>query len=310
MQKQLRPATRQLILSTVKQMGYVPHHGARSLKSGRTNTIVVATCEALHHPYVHELIEELQAALASHGYQLTLELMHRASDQQSVYRSFVNGRCDGVVTLQLPFFARKTLEDIHRRGMPVIAVEPGEPPSFSCVDYDRVEAARIGTEHLLKLGHRRVALVFDAEEGIRRQQRLRGYCTALEQSGLTFDDSLLFPCPIEANAEDLWRRMGSLKHKPTGLICYNDELAVRLLRAIRSEQVRVPEDMAMIVLGNSRMVTFVEVPLTAVDTNNLGIANAVVKVLLEEIENPGAPPHKVLVKPFLVERASSAGINK
>ncbi|MBI4028700.1 MAG: LacI family DNA-binding transcriptional regulator [Verrucomicrobia bacterium] len=304
-QRKLRPATRQRVLRVAHKMGYVPHYAARSLKLGKTQTIVLATYETLHHPYVHELIEELQAELAVHGYQTVIELIHRAADQAHVYRTFMPGRCDGVVMLQLPSVARGMCEVMRRRGTSVVAIEPGEAEGFSRVDYDRVEVVRMGTSHLLERGRQRVAFVLDAKEGLRRKQRLQGYGAALKQFGLRFDRTLLFPWPVESEARELWARIATLQPRPTAVICYNDELALRLMLAMRKAQVRIPQDVALVTQGNSRVTTLADVPLTAVDTNNPAIAKTVVEILLEEIKEPRTPPRRVLVKPCLVVRESS-----
>ncbi|MBI4027867.1 MAG: LacI family DNA-binding transcriptional regulator [Verrucomicrobia bacterium] len=304
-QKKLHPETRRRILSAVRRMGYVPNSSARSLKLGKTHTVIMATREAFHHPYVHELVEELQIALAAQGYQMMLESLQRVADEAAVYRSFVPGRCDAVVMLQLPASARGPLVKVQRRGLPVIAIEPGPVPGFTCIDYDRAEAVRMGVAHLLGQGHRRVALVFDALRGVRRQQRLRGYRAALKQFKIEFDEALLFPQPVEADAGELWRQMAVLQPRPTAVFCYNDEVAARFLAALRKARVRVPADVALVAQGNSRLTALVEVPLTAVDTNHRGIAQAVVDALLARFKNGQAPPRQIQVKPFLVERASS-----
>ena len=93
----MRPETRQQILATARQLGYVPHRAARNLASGKTYAIVLATDVSLRYAHAHDLIEELEVALTPHGYHLNLELLHRAPDRDAVYGSLTPGRCDGVI---------------------------------------------------------------------------------------------------------------------------------------------------------------------------------------------------------------------
>lgn len=287
------------------RMGYVPHPVARSLKSGRTHTIVLATLQSLHHPYIHEVVEEIQTELSRHGYDLNLALMRCAVDEENVGRTFASGRYDGVIVHGVTSGLRQRLRIIRQGGMPVVVIGAMEDLDLDNVDYDRVETVRLGTAHLLQRGHARVALVFDAIECLERSSRLKGYRLALEEAGASFDESLLFPWQTDDDPAELWQRIAALPPRPTAIFSYNDELAVGLLHTIRAAGLRVPEDLAIVTQNNTRLTRIAEVPLTVVDGDSRGVASAAVENLLEQINHPLAPRRRVLRKPVLLVRAST-----
>jgi LacI family transcriptional regulator len=304
----LRPETRQQILATARQLGYVPHRAAQNLASGKTYTIVLATHTSLRYTYASELIEELELALTPHGYHLNLELLHHAKDEDSIYRTFSPGHCDGVIK-----FDAHSLDHEHdqlvasrQRGLPVVAVHLNQRPELDSVCTDLVEEARLATAHLLEQGHRRIAhVVGEATRGIPEQTRLAGYRRALAQAGVEYDETLVIPWRADVNPRGLWAQITALSPRPTGIVCYNAELTVALLLEIRKHGVRVPEDLAIVSEGDMPLHVLVDPPLTATDRNNRGVAAAVVERLLAQMRDPQTPPQQILVQPFLVERESS-----
>ncbi|MBI4028428.1 MAG: LacI family DNA-binding transcriptional regulator [Verrucomicrobia bacterium] len=288
-----------------EKMGYSPNHAARSLKLGRTNTILLSAFEALHHPHIHEMIEELQAALMPHGYQMMLNLMRNATDLTGVLRAFSCGWSDGAILLtNSTLFLEEMLQD-RRREMPLVLVGPAHHLKVSCVSYNRAKAAELAVTHLLQQGHRRVAMVLDARDDLPGRKRVEGYRSAMEKEGLLADERLFIRSPVDADMRALWAGIERLKPRPTAVFCYNDELALGLLQAVHRAGLRVPEDVALVTMANSRLTTVADVPLTAVDTNNRGIAKTAVEMLLAQVRDSKAPVRQVLVEPFLVERASS-----
>lgn len=305
--------SQQRILEAARQMRYVPNRSARSLKLGRTNTILLATAEPLHNVYIHELVEEIEAELVDRGYEVLLRLLHRlmarTPDPEGAMRTFSRAYADGAILLGTDALSvtYEMLVEKWPAELPVVNVGPGEHPRISSVSYDRVKATELGVGHLFDQGHRRIALVFDAVDRLPSQQRLQGYRAALAKGGVEFDESLLFRTPADCDVKALWTRIANVQPRPTAMFCYNDELALRLIQIIHRVGLRVPQDIALVTLNNSRLACLDEVPLTAVDINNARIAQAVVETLLERIKKPDAAVRHILVEPHLVVRASSAG---
>ncbi|MBI4024897.1 MAG: LacI family DNA-binding transcriptional regulator [Verrucomicrobia bacterium] len=291
------------------RMGYVPNHAARSLRLGRTHSIVLITSQAFRYPYVHEQIEKLQVELRRHYYRLHLELATTIQEGDQVLRSLTCGVCDGVIVFGVePPWVRR-LHLLRQQGMPVAAIEPPSDLPFDCIDYDRVEAIRLATDHLLQQGFSRVGIVvgklFDGKEGLRPKLHLDGWRLALRQANGRLDGSLIFRWESGANASDLWRQIRTTRPPPTGLVCYNEQLAARLTHVICADGRRVPEDIALVALGNSWLGDLAAAPLTCVDFNHAAIARGVMNRLMKQMNHPQTPACRILVKPTLTVRESS-----
>lgn len=288
-----------------QNMGYAPNHAARSLRLGRTHTVVLATPNSLRYAYVYELIEEIQAHVALHGYRLNLELLRQPQDNENAYRTFVRGRCDGVIIVSTQRVFPERLAAIRKNGLPLVAVDMSLRRDLDCVFHDVAGAARIGTAHLIEQGHRRIVFVLDHQPGACRTVRLSGNRRALKEAGMTMDDTLLLPWKVDGVPAELWRQIAALRPRPSAILCYNAELTAALLRETRRAGLRVPEDLALVAIGDAPLNTLVEVPLTAVDINNPAVAKAAVERLMAQIDDPSTLPRQVRVQPTLVVRESS-----
>jgi len=289
----------------VHEMGYVPNHAARSLRLGKTRAIVLATPTNLRYAYVHELIEEIQTQVTLHDYHLNLELLRRPQDRESTYRTFVPGRCDGIIIVAACREFPEQLAALRKSGMPLVAIDMSRRRDLDCVYHDVGEAVRIGTAHLIQRGHQRIVFVLDHQAGACRNVRIRGYRRALKEARMIMDDTLLLPWKVGDDPAELWRRIAALRPKPSAILCYNTELTAALLREVRRARVCVPEDMALVALGDAPLNMWVEVPLTAVDSNHPAVARVAVERLLTQIGEPSTPPRQIRVQPILVVRESS-----
>jgi DNA-binding LacI/PurR family transcriptional regulator len=286
-------------------MGYAPHHAARSLRSGKTYTIVLATLASLKYAYVHDLYEQMELALTEHGYHLDLKLLAHAKDPAGVYRSFTPGRCDGVISSNILPLYHDELRWLRRQGMPVVTMDIETSADLDNVYFDLAEDAEIGTRHLLEQGYRGIVFVVNTSEDSARRAWRQGYERALHSAGMALNESYLIPWRVGDDPQLLWQKIAALQPHPSGLLVYNAEVAAQLSRVIRAEGVSVPEVLGMVSCGDAEFNNYLDVPMTAVKTDHRGIASAVVERLMAQIKYPRTPARHIWVKPSLVVRASS-----
>jgi LacI family transcriptional regulator len=296
---------RERIRQAANEFGYVPNQAARNLSRGQTREIVFAINASLSNPHIHVLVEEVHARLTAQGYRLGLELCPSSKDKATMFRTFEKGRCDGVVLEGVDLDENHLLQSLQNRGMPVVVTNPVPGLNADTVSYDRVESARIGTAHLLQRGHKHVALLVHNRGIWFDDMRSEGYRRALAEGGVPFDDSRIVLCGADPDMRAVWSRIRNLSPRPTGIVCCNVEMMAQLLGVMRRDGVRVPDQIALVTLGDAPLNTMVETPLTAVDSNFHEMAAAIVKRLLGRMAYPAAPPQHILVKPVLVVREST-----
>lgn len=193
-------------------------------------------------------------------------------------------------------------------GTPCCVVEPNASPHVS-VDTQRALAYRLAAEHLLRLGHRRVAMIDIMPDpwGTPEDNR-SGYAEALRHFGVSWDDALYaqapkpeeFPESLTLEALD---RVLSASPPPTALIHNNDTRALIVLRALRERGLRVPEDLSIMGCDNLRVAALAAPPLSTADTKQKGRGHVALEyvVALARGESPPAP----VVTPELVLRGST-----
>ena len=156
-------ATRMRVLEAIEALEYEPSAAARALSTGRTQTIGVVA-PFFTEPSVVERLRGVTRRLAAAGYQVTLFDIERPEQAATAFRSLAGkGRVDGLLVVSLPPTAAQ-LERLRAAGIPVVLVDRQAEDAPS-VFTDDVAGGRLATEHLLELGHERIAFLGDTEGG-------------------------------------------------------------------------------------------------------------------------------------------------
>ncbi len=212
----------------------------------------------------------------------------------------------------LPNPNRRIYEEISRLNLPVVFFNAKYPWSdFPCVAMDDVMAARLVTDHLFSLGHRRISGLF-ALDDVQGHKRYQGFLESCEKHRVLMAEQnvLWYSTSEKQNLFTLSRDriLAQLKNN-TGVVCYNDSLAVSLLDFCRKEKIRVPEELSIVGIDDSKLSTVCKVPLTTVRHPHQLLGERAAEKLLETIENPErATPGDVLFSPELVVRSSAIRI--
>jgi DNA-binding LacI/PurR family transcriptional regulator len=242
--------------------------------------------------------------------------------EQSAIDLFRHKRVDGII-IAASSGGPAALNDHSPFRLPVVFVnnehvEPGssaetnllahEEMDRSCaylVASDDVHGAALATNHLLQLGHQRIAYIGPGDRAS-SLQRLKGYRQALERSRFAVDDGLIAIVGEGANNGELAAfRLLARDPPPTALFCYDDMTALGALRAIRACQLRVPQDISVVGFDDIPLATYLDPPLTTVrqPTYEMGRQAARMLIGLLRSENP---PRVVTMAGELVVRSSSS----
>jgi LacI family transcriptional regulator len=187
--------TRQRVLDVIQRLGYTPDAAARSLRSGKTNIIGLMIPDA-NNPHFWETVSGAEDEALAHGYSLLLATT--AMDRERERRAFdtlIQQRLDGLIPLfTYPEDFVTDLKMLKRRHIPVAISTSGAP--FPDVEVDLVhmhfeDATRELMDHLLGLGHRRIALIRGVGRSELASDRTMAYRQALETAGIPFDSRLL-----------------------------------------------------------------------------------------------------------------------
>lgn len=307
--KQLRPETRQLILGTVKQMGYVPHHGARSLRLGKTHSIghVGSSLVGLHMERVG-LIATLAVEM---GYQVLLAVNEDGDcdRQKKLIDELLARRVDGLIISITPDCDTSLYRKLRERNIPlVLRGYLSDPGNLPIVSVDVEEGVYQATRHLLDLGHRDIAMGLGKDSASVPHNRLAGCERALAERGLMLGEGrVLKDRPITfQNCYDFTRDQLSRTPRPTAIIYSNDEMAFVGMRAIHEMGLEVPRDISVVGVDDIPLAAFGSPPLTTIRQPIGEVGRCALELLMKQINGfTITESSHVVLKPELVIRQST-----
>jgi LacI family repressor for deo operon, udp, cdd, tsx, nupC, and nupG len=261
----VNPKTAARIRRLAQKIGYLPSALGRSLKTRRTLTIGVVV-NTIADPVMAELVAGIQEVTNRAGYSILLAESHSDPERElRAARALLEHRVDGVLAAASrvgPDY-RPLLEPL---GVPIVLINNQHPkPYRHAVSIDSQPAGRAVTEHLVSLGHRRIAYIGDRFGYQTDVERFTGYLEALAAHGLQQRPELavkgdgMIAGGIEAMAALL-----ELRRPPTAVFCYNDLTAIGAMRAIRSRGLRVPQDISVAGFDDLFISADTNPPLTTV----------------------------------------------
>ena len=309
---EIAPATRQRIQETAAALGYQPRKAASRLSNQRSRILGVMA-ENVYSSLNIALVHAVQVKALAAGFEVVVILEALAEDSgRRAVAWLQSGRADGMI-LNYPA-ASSVAYELARLGgrYPPIAVlcdnrTGAERMEADCVQLDLTPAAQLAITHLARLGHRRVAYLHPADR-LKAQGRLAGYRQACEACGLDRDPALTHYVDLRPGAgHAAIAQLMALPEPPTAVFCCTDPLAIECIAAALAQGFRVPEDLAVIGVGNSSFVTYSQVPLSTIDCQPARLGEEGQRLLIRRLEDPDAPKIITELTPRLVIRDSCGG---
>ncbi|OON82896.1 LacI family DNA-binding transcriptional regulator [Streptomyces tsukubensis] len=301
------PATRDRVKDAIRHLGYRPNTSARNLRRGRTGMVGLIVPE-LDIPYFAELARCFLEAAAGRFTILIEQTLGEREREEAVLAALGGKVVDGIVLSPLTLRGTELMDRLA--GTPVVLI--GERPSGGLADHvavDNIRAARDAVQHLIGLGRGRIAAV-----GVRSEPfvgtpllRLTGYREALHAAGLPGDRGLECETPgyHRRHGADAMTALLDRGERPDAVFCFNDALALGVLRVLHERGLRVPEDIAVIGFDDVDEGRFSVPSLSSVSPDKTAVAERALALLQERIETPSAPVREIVIGHRLRVREST-----
>jgi DNA-binding LacI/PurR family transcriptional regulator len=306
--------TKTRIQRLAQEMGYSPNSLARSLVTRQTYTIgVVVTTIA--DPFIAEVVQGIEATAHDHGYTVILCNSGAVPEREiAAVETLRSKRVDGVIVTSSRVGALY-LEHLERIGVPIVLINNHNEDSGRytfTVTVDNRHGGYLATEHLIQLGHRRIAYVTAPADHSSDLDRMAGYRQALLEAGIELDPALIAPGNGRTDGgERALGALGALEAPPTAVFCYNDMTAIGLLLAARREGLAVPGDLAVVGFDDIPFATYCYPPLTTIAQPKVEMGQLAMKMALSLMtvgeEESQEELSNVVVRGKLVVRASTTG---
>lgn len=272
--KQTSPATRERILEVAKRLNYRPNAMAAALRTRRTRTVAVVFTNILN-PFYTAVLRGIQDEARRAGYTIVLANSDDSPElEREAVATFRAQQVDGLI-ITTTGENDQLLKTLPETGVPTVLVDRGDPDlALDTVRVDNISAARAAVEYLLRLGHRRVAIISGLTTGVpTRAGRVKGYQQALEAAGIALRPEYEQVCAT--SIENGWQaaqNLLDLPEPPTALFAANTFLALGALQLIREREIQVPRDLSFLIFDDPEWSRIANPPITAVaqPTHRLG----------------------------------------
>lgn len=308
------PQTRARVLATIQRLDYQPNAMARGLVRQRIHTLGVffgySESSALTNPYSAGVLQGIYEVAAEHAYNVTL-ITTSWKEQDPPIEALRDGRTDGLLVLG-PLRGSRLLEVLAQSRRPAVLISTSDAhPALAAVDIENERGARLATEHLLSLGHRRIAHISGEAVNVHACRRREGFLATMKAAGLEVPAEHIafsfYGMSQQTRTRQVVADMLSSPTPPTALFAGNDVIALAAMETAIAQGFRVPERFSIVGFDDNPTASLVTPPLTTVHQPFALIGRRAATLLMRAINGDliGAQD-TVLLAPELIVRSSTA----
>ncbi|GCF08464.1 LacI family DNA-binding transcriptional regulator [Dictyobacter arantiisoli] len=298
------------VQAAISQLKYQPNRVARTL-AGSRSTLLGLLVTDLQNPFFMELMRGVEEVAQKHGYLLiignTMENVHREEQYLEILAA---ESVAGAIVVPTQEQAH-SLDILKIRNIPIVTVDRRiQDSSIDTVLIDNVAAAHEATTHLLATGHRRIGIITGPSSTMTANERLSGYEQALQEAGIAPALELQQRGPYrEESGEQLTHQLLTVDPPIDALLTANNQLTIGALRALYTQQKRIPEDIAIVGFDEVGWTTSHLITITTVTQPAYELGRIATERLFHHIKYPDAPAQEIILKYQLIVRESSAPSN-
>ncbi|HEX5201995.1 LacI family DNA-binding transcriptional regulator [Paractinoplanes rhizophilus] len=291
--------TRQQVLEVARRLGYQPDSRARLLRSGESRLLGVVF--AVRHPFHDDVLTGLYDAADRAGYELTLSAVTPRRDERTAFAGLLQDRCAALILLG-PLAPTADLAALAERLPVVVMFRAVRHRAVDVVRTDDARGLHLAVDHLVALGHRRIAHV-DGARWVAAGERRRGYQDAMRRHGL---EDLIRVIPGGSGEEDGARAARLLlDDPPTAVTTFNDLSATGLLDGLRRGGLDVPGDISVVGYDDSSFSRLAHIDLTTVAQDIDAMSTLAVTRAIERIAGTPVAHRETVIPPHLVVRGTT-----
>lgn len=301
--------TRERVQAAMAALGYIYNRGAANLRAARTHTVGLLVCE-LNNPFYAELTAGVDDVLDTEGFVAFIANTAEQPERQDRFlQRMREHNVDGVILCPAAGTTAELLDRLDRWRLPCVQalrfvsdgfVRDGGR-DYAGVDYQA--GMETVTEHLISLGHRRIAFVGGTLDHSAYAARHAGFTAAMRRHGLA--DDLVLRCPLtRRSGAEVVKVLFDRAEPPTAALCYNDVVALGLMLGLEARGLRAGRDLAVTGFDDVPEAALSRPALTTVATSARQIGQEAARLLLRRLADPQGPPERIILPSRLVVRQS------
>jgi len=305
-------ATKAHVQQVLRDLGYVYNRGAANLRKKRSNIVGVSICD-LVNPYYADVTAGIQAAMETLGRAVVLgNCAESLPRQQRFVETLREYDVEGLLLTPAVATSKSLIQQVMAWGIPVVQVSrylPGVLADY--VGNDNRLATEMATDHLLGLGHEEIGYIGLNKLTSTGRDRYAGFRAAMKRSRQPLKEARVFECP-STRAEGFSAIVSLFQERdpPTGVVCFNDDLAFGAMLGLRSMGLEPARDCSVIGLDDVAEAALWQPSLTTVAIDRERIGQVAGRLLFDRIAEPGRSAERVVLEPRLVIRDSCAEVSR
>ncbi len=308
----ISPATRARVRAKVEELGYRPNAVARSLTLRRTHTLGIVIPDLMHSFFV-EIVSGIEPVASLKGFGLLLCCSgENPAKERSELQLLHERQVDGIVLASAPGAGNgELLREFRSHGVGLVMIDRDDYASVPChrvlTDDERVGV--LATEHLLASGRKAIAHLAGPRITHARR-REKGWKDALRAAGIRPPPEWLIPAGfMDSDGQRAMKRLLAVRPRIDAVFAVNDPAAIGAMKAIWDAGLKIPDDIAVVGVGDIALGDLLRVPLTTVSWSRAELGRQAAELLLSPLdhENGDAPTRRVIIPPHLVVRESCGG---
>jgi DNA-binding LacI/PurR family transcriptional regulator len=313
---------RKKILAAADELGYAgPDPSGRALAKGRTGAVGVILTDSLEYAFTDQLATDLMAAISTELAPTGLALTLLTATSGETWIPARDVPLDGALVFSCSNLSQ-SVDWLRRRRLPMVFVDQEPVDDVTCINIDESGGARAAAQHLIDLGHDRIAIVASTGPNLRsptepdpdgkytNRERMKGWIEALEAAGIT---PVIVPVEhsIQSAATATVELLsGPAVTRPSGILCYSDTLAVGVMQTARRLGISIPHELSIVGFDDARFAKELDPPLTTVHQDVVAKGTEATAALTDAIAAKAAgetvTPRQIVLATYLVVRESTA----
>ena len=297
--------TRKTVIAAIKKLNYQPNLLGRNLRRTETRRVLVLLPN-IGNPFYARIVKGIEDIAHKNGYNVMLCNTDSNAERENVYLELLRSRLADGVIFMAPELGREGLADIGRSYPVVQCCEYTEGAGISHVSIDNYAAVYKMTRHLISAGHTRIGLISSRSTVVSINRRESGFKKALSDSGIEFNEEYVkygdysFTSGFRAG-----NQLIVMKNRPTAIFAISDIMAIGVLRAVRENSLKVPEDVAVAGFDDINFSAMCNPTLTTISQPKYDMGCISMELLLQHIHGQLKEPREVLLEYEMVIREST-----
>lgn len=304
--KQVSAPVLQRIIDAAEELEYISNNLARNMRSGTAHILGLVISD-IGNPFFTAVTRGAEDVAQRHGYSLVLFSTDENPEREAASLGVMAAERAAGIIVATTNENGTVLRRVRDMGMAIVAIDRRiiDLPTDSVV-VDNESAAHEAVSHLVRLGHRRIAIVGGPSDADTARERQRGYQRALREANIPIGPDLCRRGDFrEAAALNMTRDLLDLPDPPTAIFAVNNLTTIGVLGAVRERGLKVPTDISIVGFDDIPTGELLDPPLTVVRQPTYRVGAQAAKLLIRRLRDPSAPVREVVLAASLIVRGST-----